>query len=116
MPYIEIKTNVQVQDHKKFIKELSTYSAAALNKPISYICVSLQDNLSMLFNDSDEPTYIAGVTSIGLDSATKTKMSKELGEWLEKELKASNDRGYIFYYAVDPANVGYKGSLIGQLI
>ncbi|RGB37069.1 Tautomerase/MIF superfamily [Rhizophagus diaphanus] len=112
MPYIELKTNVQVQDHKKFIKELCAFSAGLLNKPVSLICVSLQDNLSMLFNDSDEPTYIAEVTSVGIDTAIKTKVSKELGEFLEKELKISNDRGYIFYYAIDPANVGYKGSLL----
>lgn len=67
----------------------------------------------MLFNNSDDPTYLAEVTSIGIDSATKAKMSKELGEFLEKELKVSNDRGYIFFDGIDKANVGYKGSIVG---
>ncbi|CAB4390966.1 unnamed protein product [Rhizophagus irregularis] len=111
MPYIEVKTNVQVQDHKQFIRELSSYSANVFNKP--YVCVSLQDNLSIIFNDSDDPAYIIGVTSIGIDAATKKKLSKELSEFLEKELKASSYRGYIFFYGPDGANVGWKGSVCG---
>jgi hypothetical protein len=102
-----------VQDHKKFIGELSTYSANALNKPMTYMCVSLQDNLSMIFNDSDEPAYIVGVTSIGIDSQTTKKMSKDLSDFFEKELKASSDRGYIFFNGPDAANVGWKGSTFG---
>ncbi|PKY42794.1 hypothetical protein RhiirA4_399946 [Rhizophagus irregularis] len=94
MSYIEVKTNVQVQDHKQFIRELSSY-AANVFKP--YVCVSLQDNLSIIFNDSDDPAYIIG----------------ELSEFLEKELKASSDRGYIFFYGPDGANVGWKGSVCG---
>ncbi|CAB5391807.1 unnamed protein product [Rhizophagus irregularis] len=71
MPYIEVKTNVQVQDHKQFIRELSSYAANVFNKPY------------------------------------------ELSEFLEKELKASSDRGYIFFYGPDGANVGWKGSVCG---
>ncbi|CAB4390916.1 unnamed protein product [Rhizophagus irregularis] len=82
MPYIEVKTNVQVQDHKQFIRELSSYAANVFNKPYVY-------------------------------AATKKKLSKELSEFLEKELKASSDRGYIFFYGPDGANVGWKGSVCG---
>uniref|UniRef100_A0A1D1XJR1 L-dopachrome isomerase n=1 Tax=Anthurium amnicola TaxID=1678845 RepID=A0A1D1XJR1_9ARAE len=113
MPYVEIKTNVQVQDHKQFIKELSSYSADALNKPMTYICVSLQDNLTMLFNDTDDPAYIANVTSIGLDTETIKKLSKEFSEFLEKELKVPNDRGYIFFHDPGRANVAWKGNTFG---
>ncbi|PKK71463.1 Tautomerase/MIF [Rhizophagus irregularis] len=88
MPYIEVKTNVQVQDHKQFIRELSSYAANVFNKPYVF-------------------------TSIGIDAATKKKLSKELSEFLEKELKASSDRGYIFFYGPDGANVGWKGSVCG---
>ncbi|GBB97533.1 hypothetical protein RclHR1_00300012 [Rhizophagus clarus] len=110
MPYVEVKTNVKVQDHKQFIRELSSYAANALNKPMTYICVSLQDNLSMAFNDSDEPAYIVEVKSIGLDSTTNKNISKELSKILEKELKASSDRGYIFFHDSARANVGWNGN------
>ncbi|RIA94615.1 Tautomerase/MIF superfamily [Glomus cerebriforme] len=110
MPYIEIKTNVQVKNHQEFIRALSTYSSNALGKPALYICVSLQDNLSMIFNDSDEPAFIANITSLGIDSPTIKKMIKELSEFFEKELKASSDRGYIIFRDPGRANTGWGGS------
>jgi hypothetical protein len=110
LPFLHLFQYKQVQDHKQFIKELSTYVATALNKSP---CVTLQDNLSMIFNDSEDPAYIVEVTVIGIDSPTIKKVNKELSEFFEKELKASSDRGYIFFYNPDGANVGWKGSVCG---
>jgi len=116
MPLIEVKTNVQVKDHQRFIKELSPLSASTLSKPISYICVLLQDNLPMLFGDSDDPTYIVNVQSIGLDSSAIERTNKELSEFLEKELKASSDRGYIFFNDPGSANVGWNGNTFDKIL
>ncbi len=64
----------------------------------------------MFFNNSNDPAYVVYISSIGnLDPTTNKKISKELSEFLEKELGASNDRGYIHFHDPGRANCGWSG-------
>ncbi|CAG8505211.1 10451_t:CDS:2 [Ambispora gerdemannii] len=98
MPYVEVKTNVKIQDHTKFLKSLNDLSVKLLKKPNSYISVSLQDDVSLLFAGTDSPAYVVHVNSLGTfdNSEYNKEISKQYSEFLQQELGATSDRGYIF--------------------
>ena len=104
-----------MENHQDFLKELTTYSKEALSKSADYISVSLQDNLSLYFSNSNDPAYIVNVLNIGLNPEINKSVSKGLGEFLKNKLGINNDRGYIFFNNVEKPNCGWKGSTFAYM-
>ncbi|KAG9306391.1 hypothetical protein G9A89_018274 [Geosiphon pyriformis] len=111
MPTIEVKTNVKVPNHQDFLHALSKLSAKILNKPISFIAVSLNDEASLHFGDSNEPAYIVNINSLGsFNLGQNEAFSQEYSSFFADKLGAPKDRGYLFFNDPGNENVGWKGA------
>jgi len=58
-----------------------------------------------------DPAFECSVYSIGrIDPEINAKTSAGLSEFLLKELRLPNDRGYISFFDMKPSNMGFKGA------
>jgi len=111
MPTIEVKTNVKVKHHDDFMKSLSDLSAKLLGRPVSDMNAVLIDEASVYFGGTNDPAYMVKIYSlVSLNAENNKKISKELSTFLENELGAPNNRGYIFFANPGKENVGFRGS------
>ncbi|PAV19534.1 Tautomerase MIF [Pyrrhoderma noxium] len=110
MPYLNLTTNVKLDDAKAFALDFSKFSAKVLKKPESYIAVSYTYNDTLTFGGSFEPSFQLSVISLGnINPEVNVTYSKAISDYLGEKLGTSNSRGYITF--VDPGyeNLGYSG-------
>ncbi|CAG8631142.1 12135_t:CDS:2 [Ambispora leptoticha] len=112
MPSIEVKTNVKVQNHAEFLKEISILAATLLPHPVEGMNVALQDGLSLLFANSDAPAYIVHINCLGGfgDNMKNREISKAFANFLTEKTGAPSNRGYLFFNDPGYANVGFAGT------
>lgn len=97
MPVLSIKTNIKTarEIHYRLMSKASGLVAELLSKPEKYVMISLEDNISMVFATSDEPTAYLELKSIGLQADRTAELSKHLCSLLESELDIAKERIYI---------------------
>jgi len=97
MPYLNIQTNVAIDDTKKenLLKKASETTASILGKPESYVMVHLDSANGMLFAGSDEPLAYLQLKSLGLPEAQTSDFSQILCELMQTELGIEPGRVYI---------------------
>lgn len=118
MPFIDLETNLpSAKFSEDFLKKLCTATATALGKPEERMNLVVKAELPMLIAGSCSPCVMLSVSAIGAtDSADKNKgHSAKIFEFLTKELGLTEDRIVIRFYALDPMQVGKKGTVMSFL-
>ncbi|XP_003972138.1 D-dopachrome decarboxylase [Takifugu rubripes] len=118
MPFVELQSNLAAGCFSEdFLKKLSSCAAASLNKPEDRMNVVVKPGLPMLIAGSCSPCASVSVSAIGAtDSADKNKEhSAKIFEFLSRELGLSEDRIVIQFHALQPHQVGKKGTVMSFL-
>ncbi|MDR3438871.1 phenylpyruvate tautomerase MIF-related protein [Telmatospirillum sp.] len=110
MPLIRIDTNRQLdaEDEKNLVQDLSALAAGALGKPESYVMIHLQPGQAMAFAGSDDPLANVEVKSIGLAASETARLSKLLCGFLKDRLQIEPRRVYIQFTPVPSAFWGWN--------
>jgi len=97
MPYLNIITNQHIGDPAKVkaVARLSQACAEMLDKPESYMMVSLHTDQCMSFGGSQEPCALVSLASLGLPSAKTPEFSKQLCQLIGDVCGITSDRIYI---------------------
>jgi len=110
MPLLSIRTNISLSDRSSLASLASKTTANALGKPESYVMVAVEDQLTMLFAGSDEPTAYLELKSISLpESETKT-LSSALCQLINEQLDIEKNRIYIEFSNAERHMWGWNGS------
>ncbi|XP_041822772.1 D-dopachrome decarboxylase [Chelmon rostratus] len=118
MPFIDIQSNLPATSFSEdFVKKLSSSVAAALGKPEDRMNVVVKPGLLMLIAGSCAPCVMLSVSAIGVtDTADKNKEhSAKIFEFLTRELGLTEDRIVIQFYAMQPHQVGKRGTVMSFL-
>lgn len=108
MPFIELKTNQNINEAKTVIKsELGRAITAIPGKSEGWLMVELEGGLDMYFKGSDEPCAMFEVSIFGSASEEAyNKLTEILCGISQKYLNVSPDRTYVKYSEID--NWGYN--------
>jgi len=111
MPYCRLETNLALSHHEQqdFIALLSKKIASLLQKPESYVMVSLACDTKMLFAGSEDPTACISLKSIGLPEDKTMAFSAGLCAFIESELNIATKRIYIEFINIPRALWGWDG-------
>jgi len=111
MPYLNIRTNVVIDDSKQqtLLKKASRTAASMLEKPESYVMVSLDPNHAMSFAGSDAPLAYLQLKSLGLPEARTRSFSQALCELMQTELGIDPERVYIEFSGPERHMWGWDG-------
>ena len=112
MPILRIKTNVKTSKeiHYRLMSKASGLVAELLSKPEKYVMISFEDDVSMVFSTSDEPTAYLELKSIGLSVERTAELSKHLCSLLESELDIAKERIYIEFFDEPRQMFGWNSS------
>ncbi|XP_047433914.1 D-dopachrome decarboxylase [Mugil cephalus] len=118
MPFVELRTNLPAGVFSPdVLKKLSCSVAETLQKPEDRMNVVVSPGLPMLIAGSSSPCVMLSVSAISVtDSADKNKVhSNKIFEFLTKELGLTEDRIVIQFHALEPHQVGKKGTVMSFL-
>lgn len=111
MPFINVKTNVEVSDERaESIKsEFGSAISAVPGKSESWLMVGIEDKYKLYFKGNNAPAAMVEVSLYGNASsgALSTLTSNITGIMLDK-LGIPSDRVYVSYMTTD--NWGWNGS------
>lgn len=118
MPFIDLESNLPASRFSEdFLKKLCSTTAAVLGKPEDRIISVVKPGLPMLIAGSCSPCVLLSVSAIGVtDTAEKNKEhSAKIFQFLTGELGLGEDRIVIRFYALEPHQVGKKGTVMSYL-
>mmetsp|Transcript_20296 Transcript_20296/g.40521 ORF Transcript_20296/g.40521 Transcript_20296/m.40521 type:complete len:168 (+) Transcript_20296:68-571(+) len=109
-PSLILTTNVDLGDKKmEIMKACSKAIASNLEKPESYVAVSINDNASVIFGGSDKPTALGVVYSLGsISKENNGGLTKDVSELMEP-FGVDAARIYINFFDLPRENVGWSG-------
>lgn len=99
MPFIELKTNQNIDDVKEAVKaELGQAITAIPGKSEAWLMVELEGNKDMYFKGSDEPCAMFEIAIFGsADDSAYDDLTKRICALSEKYLSVPADRTYVKY-------------------
>ncbi|GLD52292.1 D-dopachrome decarboxylase-A-like protein [Lates japonicus] len=118
MPFIDLQSNLPASSFsEEFVQKMCNSIAAALGKPQDRMNVVVNPGLTMLIAGSFSPCVMLSVSAIGVtDTAEKNKEhSAKIFEFLTRELSLPEDRIVIQFHALQPHQVGKKGTVMSFL-
>ncbi|KAM9857119.1 D-dopachrome decarboxylase [Aulostomus maculatus] len=118
MPFIELQSNLPASSFpEEFVRRLASSAAKALDKPEDRMNVVVQPGLPMLIAGSSSPCVMLSVSAIAVtDTADKNKEhSAKIFEFLTRELGLPQDRIVLQFHALQPHQVGKKGTVMSFL-
>ncbi|KAM6985721.1 D-dopachrome decarboxylase [Aplochiton taeniatus] len=118
MPFIDLDSNLPANKFSEdFLKKLCSSTASILGKPEDRIIISVNPGLPLLIGGSCTPCVLLSVSAIGVtDTAEKNKEhSAKIFQFLTGELGLQEDRIVIRFYALEPHQVGKKGTVMSYL-
>jgi phenylpyruvate tautomerase PptA (4-oxalocrotonate tautomerase family) len=107
MPYLTITSNQNLDTASGQLEVLSKTVANLLGKPESYIMVSVQQNLDMLFAGNHEPLAFCELKSLGLQESQTPELSNQLCTCINKLFNIPCNRIYIEFSAPPRAMWGW---------
>lgn len=114
MPLLRLVTNQAVAEERREIlmERLSANVADVLGKPESYVMITLEEKMPMIFGGSSDPTGLFEVYSLGEISAEQAKrFSAEISGILAQELDILANRVYSKYVGWAERHLwGFNGS------
>ena len=112
MPLINVRTSlVDIEEPKKFLKELSLELSNLTGKPENYVMTLLETNVPMTFAGTNEPCCYVEIKSIG--SLNPAEMSTLFCKLITKRTYIPSDRIYIEFNDVPAKLWGWNGSVFG---
>ena len=108
MPYLTITSNQRLDTGSDQLALLSKTVAEGLNKPQTYVMVSVQHNPDMLFAGTREPLAYCELKSLGLQTTQTAALSEKLCDCLNKLYGISPSRIYIEFSAPARAMWGWN--------
>ena len=99
MPYLTITSNQPLDTDSNQLGLLSKIVADGLNKPESYVMVSVLHNPNMVFAGNNQPLAYCELKSLGLQISQTAALSKSLCAFLHKLYAISPERIYIEFSA-----------------
>jgi phenylpyruvate tautomerase PptA (4-oxalocrotonate tautomerase family) len=109
MPYVHIRSNVEIDNESEVLSKLSARAAKEIGKPESYVMTSLAPNMKMSFGGSEDPAAFIECRSIGLSSSRTAGISAVLCELCEQEMGVPQDRVYIEFSSAEGSMWGWNG-------
>lgn len=109
MPFIDVKTSVEVDHSKKqAIEERLTKSISILpGKTSSYFMCAVEDNVSMMFHGDKAPTAFVEVKIFGKSTRDAyEKLTQEICTILREKIDVDPDYCYVKFEEVE--NWGYN--------
>ncbi len=108
MPYLTITSNQILDTDSAQLKLISQTVAEGLNKPESYVMVSVTHNPDMLFAGSNDPLAYCELKSLGLQESQTATLSKSLCDCLNRLYAIHPSRIYIEFAAPARAFWGWN--------
>lgn len=111
MPFINVKTNVQVpQDKQQSVKTALGKAISAIpGKSESWLMVGIEPQYQLWFKGTDAPAAMVEVSVFGGASPSAyNALTAEITDVLKLNLDISPDRIYVKYY--ETPNWGWNGS------
>lgn len=99
MPYLTVTSNQKLDTDSAQLKILSETVAKGLNKPESYVMVSLHHNPDMLFAGKKAPMAFCELKSLGLQESQTTGLTASLCNCLNQLYGIETSRIYIEFSA-----------------
>ena len=108
-PSLLLNVNVAMGDKKmEFMKACSAAIAETLSKPESYVAVSVNDGLDIIFGGDDAPAALGCVYSIGqINQENNGALTAKIAELL-KPFGVPDNRMYLNFFDVPRANCGWS--------
>uniref|UniRef100_A0A0G4F999 L-dopachrome isomerase n=1 Tax=Chromera velia CCMP2878 TaxID=1169474 RepID=A0A0G4F999_9ALVE len=112
-PSLLLTTNVDMGTKKtELMKKISKVIAETLSKPESYVCVAINDKVSMIWGGEETPCALGSLNSLGgINLQNNKAMQAQISEILAEYIPA--DRIYITYTDVPRENMGWSGRTFG---
>lgn len=102
MPFIELKTNQNIEDATALKAQLGEAITAIPGKSEAWLMVELEDNKTMYFKGSDEPCAMFEIAIFGSASdSAYDDLTKRICTISEELLSVPADRTYVKYTEID---------------
>lgn len=103
MPFIELKTNQNINEVKAILKsELGSAITAIPGKSEAWLMVELEGDKTMYFKGSNEPCAMFEIALFGkANDDAYDDLTKRICAISEKYLNVSPDRTYVKYSEID---------------
>ena len=110
MPFVNVKTNVDVKEKCEEIKsELGQAITAIPGKSENWLMVGIEDNYKLYFRGTDEPAAMVEVSVFGKPSENSLEtLTSHITGIITRNLGISSDRIYVSY--VSTPDWGWNGS------
>lgn len=112
MPFINVKTNVEVKKEKEEVIKSSLGNLISIlpGKSQSWLMVSIEGNKNMYFKGDNLPCAMVEIDLYGKSSKDNyNRLTNEITKLLNKELQIDNNRIYVRFSEIE--NWGYSGNL-----
>ena len=109
MPYFHIQTNVDIPQQDALLKAASVEISKLLSKPESYVMVTVQSSVPMLFAGTSDPVALLTLKSIRLPTDKTKELSETLCLFMEEQLHISKERIYIDFVDLTGSMWGWNG-------
>ena len=109
MPYLEIKTTVEVSDTSEILNRSNEILSEVLGKSIDYCMSSLEGGADMVFRGENERVAFLFVRSIGMTPANAKELSERLCALMQERIGITPEHCYLQLEHVDRALWGWNG-------
>jgi phenylpyruvate tautomerase len=115
MPYLSIHTNSSLSDDQQspLLNAASKIVASELNKPESYVMVSLVHTEQMKFAGEDGPSAFLQLSSIGVPESQRNPLVSALTKLVAETFKIKPDRIFVVLADVQARFWGWNGATLG---
>ena len=115
MPYLSIHTSSSLSDEQQtaLLGAASKVVASELNKPESYVMVSLVNTQKMKFAGEDGPSAFLHLSSIGVPESQRNPLISALTKLVAETFNIMPDRIFIVLEDVQAKLWGWNGATIG---
>ncbi|KAI5844448.1 Tautomerase/MIF superfamily [Morchella snyderi] len=115
--WVELKTNVILENEFEFAKSLSEMIAKRYGRTEETVCVSIDHSACMVMGGTFDGSYMLTITSLSMISPTCNKRNAALiSEWINNNLGVVGARGYIRFVDPDFANYATGGTTMLDLM
>lgn len=118
MPFVALDTNISAEAlPADLLQKMCSCVAAALGKPVDRMNLVIKPGLPMMMAGTTSPCVLLSVSAIGVtDTAEKNRdHSAKICRFLTEQLALPEDRVVITFYALEPHQVGKKGTVMSFL-
>ena len=111
---LHVSCEMQLPHKSDFMKQMSKHIAETLNKPETYVCVTVHDDVTMVWGGEEQPCALGTLKSIGgINLENNKKLMQHLCETLERDFMIPKNRVYVEFVDMERVNCGFDGATFG---